>query len=100
MGQLHPGDASMFMDETDDSTQHLDMPIGPDTEVLRADASLGENGRCLSHDQSRATNRPAAEMHEMPVVRVAVLARILTHRRHEHPISKRQISNRKRIKQA
>ena len=39
-------------------------------------------------------------MNEMPVVRVSVMARILTHRRDEHPIGKRQISNRERIKQA
>ena len=36
----------------------------------------------------------------MPVVRVAVAARILTHRRDEHPIGERQISNRERVKQA
>src|SRR5207302_10552000 len=47
-----------------------------------------------------ATNRATPEMNEMPVVRVSVAARILTHRRNEHPIGKRQISNRERIKQA
>ena len=51
-------------------------------------------------DQSGATDRTAAEMNEMPVVRVSVVARILTHRRDEHPIGKLQISNRERIKQA
>ena len=40
------------------------------------------------------------EMNEMPVVSVSVVARILAHRRDEHPIGKRQISNRERIKQA
>src|SRR5437016_1578933 len=100
MGQLHPGYAPLFMNEIYDSTQHLDMPIGPDAEVLRADASLGENGSCLSHYQPGATDCTAAEMNEMPVVRVAVAARILAHRRDEHPIGKRQVSNRERIKQA
>src|SRR5438552_477281 len=100
MGQLHSGDAPSFMNETDYSTQHLDVPIGPDAEVLRADASLGENGRCFSKDQSGATYRTAAKMNEMPVVSVSILARILTHRRDEHPISKVQVSNREWIKQA
>ena len=36
----------------------------------------------------------------MPVIRESVVARILAHRRDEHPIGKRQISNRERIKQA
>src|SRR5207249_6074291 len=33
MGQLHPGHASLFMNKTDDSTQHLDVFVGPDAEV-------------------------------------------------------------------
>ena len=89
MRQLHSGDAPLFMNEADDSTQHLDVPVRPDAEVLRTDASLGKNGRCLSQYQSGATDRAAAEMNEMPVVSVAVVARILTHRRDEHPIGKR-----------
>jgi hypothetical protein len=35
MGQLHSGDASLFMNETDNSSQHLDVPVCPDAEVLR-----------------------------------------------------------------
>ena len=88
------------MNETNDSTQHLDVLVAPDAEILGTDASLGKNGRCLSQHQSGATNRATPEMNEMPVVRESVAARILTHRRDEHPISKRQISNRERIKQA
>jgi hypothetical protein len=72
--------------------------VGPDAEVLGTDASLGENGRCLGQDQSGTTYRTAAEMNEMPVVRVSIVALILAHRRDEHPIGKRQISNRERIK--
>ena len=88
------------MNETDDSTQHLDVPIGPDAEVLRADAPLGKNGRCLSKYQSGATDGATAKMNEMPIVSVSIVARVLTHRRDERPIGKRQISNRERIKQA
>ena len=44
VGQLHSGYASLFMNKTDDSTQHFDVPVGPDAEILRADASLGKNG--------------------------------------------------------
>jgi len=59
-----------------------------------------ENGRCLGQDQSGTTYRTAAEMNEMPVVSVSIVARILAHRRDEHPISKFYFSNRERIKQA
>jgi hypothetical protein len=100
MGQLHSGYASLFMNKTDDSTQHLDVLVAPDSEILRTDATFGENSRCLGQDQSGATDRATPEMNEMPVVRESAAARILTHRRDEHPIGKRQISNRERIKQA
>src|SRR4051812_31021335 len=88
------------MNKNNDSAQHLDVLVVPDAEILRTDASLGKHGGCLSQHQSGATNRATPEMNEMPVVSVSVAARILTHRRDEHPIGKRQISNRKGIKQA
>src|SRR4029077_16111456 len=100
MGQLHSGDAPLFMNEADDSSQHLDVPVCPDAEVLRTDASLGKNGRCLSKYQSGATGGATPEMNEMPVVSVSVVARVLTHRRDEYPIGKFYFSNRERIKQA
>ena len=100
MGQLHSGYASLFMNKTNDSAQHLDVLVVPDAKILGTDATLGKNGRCLGQHQSGATHRAAPEMNEMPVVSVSVPARILAHRRDEHPIGKLQISNRERIKQA
>jgi hypothetical protein len=100
VGQLHSGYASLFMNKTNDSAQHLDVLVAPDAEILRSDATLGKNSGCLSQHQSGASYGAAAEMNEMPVVRESVVARILTHRRDEHAIRKRQISNRERIKQA
>src|SRR4051812_41546189 len=88
------------MNKNNDSAQHLDVLVVPDAEILRTDASLGKHGGCLSQHQSGATNRTTPEMNEMPVVSVSVAARILTHRRDEHPIGKLRISNRERIKQA
>src|SRR4051812_39992179 len=100
MGQLHPGYASLFMNKTNDSTQHLDVLVAPDAEILGTDATFGKNGGCLGQDEAGATHRATPEMNKMPVVSESVVARILTHRRDEHPIGKRQISNRERIKQA
>lgn len=39
-------------------------------------------------------------MDKVPIVRVAIHARVLAHRRDEHPIRKFYFSNRERIKQA
>src|SRR5438094_2137588 len=74
VGQLHSGYASLFMNKTNDSTQHLDVLVAPDAKVLRTDATLGKNGGFLSQDQSGDTNRAAAEMNKMTVVRVSVTA--------------------------
>src|SRR5438094_10204276 len=74
VGQLHSGYASLFMNKTDDSTQHLDVLVAPDAEILRTDATLGKNGGCLSQHQSGATHRTAAEMNDMPVVSESVAA--------------------------
>src|SRR5437868_3508094 len=100
MSQLHSGDAPLLMNEPDDPTQHLDVPVVPDAEVPWTDPSLREDRRRLGKYESGAANRATAEMNQMPVVSVSVLARILTHRRDEHPISKVQVSNREWIKQA
>src|SRR6266404_2922388 len=98
--QLHSGYASLFMNETDDSTQHFDVPVRPDAEVLWADSRLGKNCRRFSQYQPGATDGATAKMNKMPVVSVPVVARVLAHRRDEHPIGKLQVSNRERIKQA
>src|SRR5947207_9829454 len=72
MSQLHSGDAPLFMNETDDSTQHLDVPIVPDAEVLRTDPSLRQNGRRFSKYQSGAANRTTTKVNQMPVGSVSV----------------------------
>ena len=98
MRQLHAGDTALLMNETDDPSQRFNVSVTPDTKVLRTDAALGKNGRCLSKHQSSAAHCPAAQMYEMPVIGVAIAAGVLAHRRDEHAIRKLEISNRERIK--
>src|SRR5207245_5337717 len=74
VGQLHSGYASLFMNKTNNSTQHLDVLVAPDTEILGTDPSLGKNAGCLGQHQSGATYRATPEMNEMPVVSVSVTA--------------------------
>src|SRR4029077_2687258 len=94
VGQLHSSDAPLLMDEPDDSTQHLDVPVVPDAEVVWTDPSLRQNGRCLGKYQSGAANGATPKVNQVPVGSVSILARILTHRRDKHPIRKVQVSNR------
>ena len=79
MRQLHSGDAALLMNEADNSLQWFDMIVAPDAEILRTDAGLGQNGGRFGKNQASSTNCAAAQVHEMPVVRKSVVARILAH---------------------
>src|ERR1700675_4415976 len=87
------------MNEPDDSSQWCNVIVHPDAQVLRTNAAFGKNCSCFSEHQSSAAYCPAAEMHEMPVVRVSIGAAVLAHGRNKYTVRKRKISNRKRIKQ-
>lgn len=85
--ELNRGDSSMFLDETEDAREHLDMFIFPQTEILWTDPAFRDHGRCLSHDECGAADRAASEMNEVPIIREAIRARVLTHRRNADAIS-------------
>jgi len=99
MGQLHAGDATLVVNETNDTTQRLDMSVAPDAKILRTDAALRQDRGRFGHHQSSATDRATAKMDEMPVVRQTVAARVLTHRRDKDSVSELQITNGERIEQ-
>ena len=99
MRQLHPSHAALLMNKPDDSSQRFNVIIHPDAQVLRADPALGKNGSCFGKYQSCTACCPAAQMHEMPVVRVSVRAGVLAHRRNKYAVGKRNVPNRERIKQ-
>ena len=50
------------MNEAHDSTQHFDVPVRPNAEVLRTDAAFGKNRRCFSKYQPGATDGATAQM--------------------------------------
>ena len=75
------------------------MIVTPDAEVLWTDAAFRQDRRCFCHDQSRATDRATAEMHEMPVVSQSVSARVLAHGRDKDAVGEFDIANRERIEQ-
>src|ERR1039458_7199896 len=99
MGQLHTGYTALLMNEADDSGQRRNVIVTPDTQVLRTDAALGNNGSCLGKHQSSPAHGAAAQMHEMPVVGISVGTEVLAHGRDKHTVGKREISNRERIEQ-
>jgi hypothetical protein len=72
MCQLHACDAALLVNEAHDPGQWLDVIVTPDPEVLRTDAALRENSRRLGNHQPSTAYRAAAQVHEMPVVRMSV----------------------------
>ena len=74
------------------------MIVTPNPEILRTDAAFGKDRCCFRQHEPRAADSAAAQMDKMPIVRKAIHARVLAHRRDEHPIGKFYFSNRERIK--
>jgi hypothetical protein len=87
------------VDEADAAREPLDVRVLVDPEVLRADAAVGGNGGRLRHHQRRAAGRARAEVHEVPVIRKTVDARVLAHRRDDDAVREGQSTKRQRIEQ-
>ena len=94
MRQLHSGDATLLMNEANNSRQWFNVVVAPDAEILRTDSRLGQNRRCFGKYQPSSTDGAAAQMDEMPVVRKSLVARILAHGRDKHAVGKVNVSNR------
>jgi len=74
------------MDEIRDPLQAGNVLVFPNTEVLRRDAGIGQHRGCFGEHESRAPDRPAAQMDQVPIIAKAVLARILAHGRNKDPV--------------
>src|ERR1700676_1320427 len=99
MTQLHSSHPALLMNKPDDPSQRLNVIVRPDTQVLRTNPALGENCSGFGEHQSSTADSTAAQMHEMPVVRVSISAGILAHRRDKYAVRKRNIPNCERIEQ-
>jgi hypothetical protein len=73
--------------------------IFPNPEILRADPPLGQNRRGLTENEPGAADRAAPEVHEVPVVRKPVLARILAHRRDDDAVAQLDAAEAERRKE-
>src|SRR5439155_24558739 len=97
--ELHAGAGALGMNEPDDPFDRLGVSIAPDPEIVGTDPSLGRHRGGFSEDERGAADGAAPEVDEMPVVREAVDARVLAHRRDDDPIRKRESPERESIEQ-
>ena len=89
MGELRAPDGAVRAHEPTDARQHLDMPVLPETEIVRADPAFSGDGRGFGEDERGTADRELAEMNEMPVVGESVGTRVLAHRRHADAVAQR-----------
>src|SRR6185312_13092934 len=79
--ELDPRDRPLRAQKPRDPRERFDLFVLPEPEILRTDPPARLDRRRLRHDQPRPSDRATPEVHEMPLVREPVGARILAHRR-------------------
>src|ERR1700676_3165375 len=71
MGELHSGHCSLFFDKAENVRKHRDVVVRPNPQILRTDPRFRQYRRRLGEDNRRSAHSSAAQMYEMPVVRVS-----------------------------
>ena len=75
------------------------MLLAPDSEVSWGDPAVGSNGRRLDDYQRDSTDRPAAQVNEVPVAGQPLLCDVLAHGGHYDSIAERYSPNLERAQQ-
>lgn len=99
MRQLDTDLTALRPNKLDDSLQPVQMLVLPNAEIGRTDPPFRRNSRRFRKDQSGSANRPASQMHQVPVIRHPIPRTILTHRRNHNPVVERNIPYPKRGEQ-
>src|SRR5690606_32781735 len=84
--ELHTGHGAVPGNEPEDTREHLHVIVFPEAEVVRTDTPFGRHGGGLGEHGAGAANRPAAQVHQVPIVSEPVATRVLAHRRHDDAI--------------
>ena len=92
MRQLDARCCAFGVQEVDDMLERRNLPVLPQAEVAIGDAPLRVYPGRLEDDQAEAAKREPPEVHEVPVVGVAVLGRILAHRRHHGAVAQSEVT--------
>ena len=99
MRELNPKRRAFALHEPTYSLKWSCVRIVPDAEVFRADTPVWCDCCSLGEDQPGAADRAAGQMHEVPVIREPIIARVLTHRRDGDAVIERQPAKRERLEQ-
>ena len=83
----------MLFDKAEDSGQNGNVIVRPNAQILRADPALRKHCGRLRKYNGCSAHCPAAKVDKVPIVRIAVAARIFTHRRDADAIPQTHVAN-------
>jgi hypothetical protein len=98
VGELHARGRALLMEEPHDARERQLLLVVVQAGVRVADAPFGLDCRRLGEDESRAAEREASEVHEVPVVGNAALRRVLAHGRDHDAILEGELAELERLK--
>ena len=93
VGKLDAGYAALGVNEFCNAGERLDVRFAPNSQILRADASLGQNSASFGHNQRRTAGCAASQVNEMPIGGQTVFAGVLAHGRDSDAIGKADIAD-------
>src|SRR5579872_5158332 len=101
MGELHrDSDFRMLANRGEDRTQRGFGGVVPQAEASRRDAADSFDMGGFDAEHRSARQRKRIDMGEMPIIGLAVLRRILAHRRHHDAIGQSKLAQGDRRKQS
>jgi hypothetical protein len=99
MRQLDAGRGAVAAHEARDALERLRLRVLPETEVVGRDAPLGRDRGGLGDHQPGAAGGERAQVHQVPIVGEAVLARVLAHGRGGDAVAQGERAKRQRIEE-
>jgi hypothetical protein len=100
MSNLDSGHSSLPFKKRCDLRQFANMLVVPNSQVGRSDTSLRYHGGGFCNHETRTTDGPTSEVHQVPVLGESIMARVLAHRRNRNAVTESDTANRKRSEQA
>jgi len=93
MGQLNSGNGVLRLDKVTNALKWRNMLFFPYARAVGTDSASRLHSSCFRHHNTRTTNGASTEVHQMPVIDEAILARVLTHGRNAYAILAQHIAD-------
>ena len=92
MSELDPRNGTLACEETGDRPQVLDLRVAPEPQVAMRPSAILFDGSRFDEDKARSAQGEAAEMNQVPIIRLSVPGPILAHGRNGDAILERDLA--------